>query len=272
MPSVARKGDLHSCPLHGVGTIIQGSPTTTAEGKPVARVGDTVMCPDGSVAVILPNNACVSVDDKRIARKGDLTSHGGIITTGADTVTVADGEVQVLMGKDLAPIKDGKFRLYINSPCINIHKNMHFGNEENNSKERNKIIGIAEILAGGIGEIAGIPEDEAIVGEEIQVASTKLIKDGVTKVRGTRTKNRLPDGKGNNIGPKNGKLEKRNPQTNELQQTRIYDSNGKPIKNIDYGHDHNGAGDPHVHDWYYPSPQSPNPVRGSARPLQPGDD
>lgn len=85
--------------------------------------------------------------------------------------------------------------------------------------------------------------------------------------KGTRTKNRLPEGRGNDLGPKNDKLERRNPETGELQQTRWYDDKGKPKKDIDYGHDHNGSGDPHVHVWEYKNPQSPNPSRMDASPL-----
>ncbi|EMA3642217.1 hypothetical protein U2T78_002963 [Providencia stuartii] len=38
----------------------------------------------------------------------------------------------------------------------------------------------------------------------------------------------------------------KNPETNKLQQVSKDDSEGKPVKDIDYGHDH-GAEDPHVH-------------------------
>ena len=61
-------------------------------------------------------------------------------------------------------------------------------------------------------------------------------------------------------------MERRDPKTGELIQKRYYDSAGKPLKDIDYGHDH-GAGNPHVHDWDHPSLEAPNPVRGDARPV-----
>ena len=57
----------------------------------------------------------LSIDGKRIARKGDMTSHGGMITTGASSVTVADGDILVVMGHDITSINDGKFRIYIDS-------------------------------------------------------------------------------------------------------------------------------------------------------------
>ena len=88
--------------------------------------------------------------------------------------------------------------------------------------------------------------------------------------KGTRTKNRLPEGRNGDLGPANGMLEKRNPQTGELQQKRFFDENGQPEKDIDFGHDH-GAGDPHAHDWTRQSPQQPNPSRQPGRPLAPGE-
>lgn len=105
-----------------------------------------------------------------------------------------------------------------------------------------------------------------------QAAKAKPMNPKTKQPKGTRTKNRLPEGKGDDLGPKNGTLERRNPETGELQQKRWYDDKGKPKKDIDYGHDHNGSGDPHVHDWEYKNPQSPNPSRNDGRPLKPGEE
>jgi len=43
---VARKGDLHSCPIkgHGVTPITSGSDSVLVEGQPAARIGDSVGC------------------------------------------------------------------------------------------------------------------------------------------------------------------------------------------------------------------------------------
>lgn len=60
--------------------------------------------------------------------------------------------------------------------------------------------------------------------------------------------------------------EKRDSSGNLIQQ-RYYGSDGRAIKNIDFGHDHTGVGDPHAHDWDW----SKKPARGSARPLKPGE-
>ncbi|MCE5313996.1 MAG: PAAR domain-containing protein [Armatimonadota bacterium] len=42
--AAARKGDLHSCPRHGVTAIVSGSDTIIIEGQPAARVGDKTAC------------------------------------------------------------------------------------------------------------------------------------------------------------------------------------------------------------------------------------
>ena len=80
-------------------------------------------------------------------------------------------------------------------------------------------------------------------------------------------KSRLPEGsKTGKFGPANGKLTQTNTQTGKLIQIRTYDANGNPIKDIDWGHDH-GSGDPHAHDWKYPSAQAKNKTRSDGRAL-----
>lgn len=43
---IARKGDMHSCPIpgHGVTPIVTGSAVWKCEGSPIARQGDTCGC------------------------------------------------------------------------------------------------------------------------------------------------------------------------------------------------------------------------------------
>ncbi|APX70542.1 MULTISPECIES: PAAR domain-containing protein [unclassified Brucella] len=43
---IARKGDLHSCPIpgHGVTAIVSGAGKYQCEGAPIAREGDTCGC------------------------------------------------------------------------------------------------------------------------------------------------------------------------------------------------------------------------------------
>ncbi len=50
-------------------------------------------------------------------------------------------------------------------------------------------------------------------------------------------------------------------------QRRYYGADGRARKNIDYGHDHTGVGDPHVHDWDW----AKTPPRQPARALNPGE-
>jgi len=45
--------------------------------------------------------------------------------------------------------------------------------------------------------------------------------------------------------------------------------NGEAVTDYDYGHDHNGQGDPHAHDWGVDS--NGKPVRGPARAPKPGE-
>ena len=57
-PPIARIGDLHACPIHGVNCIVTGSPTTSDNGPPVARIGD--MCACG--AAIVSGSPTTTVD------------------------------------------------------------------------------------------------------------------------------------------------------------------------------------------------------------------
>jgi uncharacterized protein RhaS with RHS repeats len=85
-------------------------------------------------------------------------------------------------------------------------------------------------------------------------------------------KSRLPEGsRTGDFGPKDGVLLKRNKQTGEIIQIRTYDSDGNPVKDIDFGHDH-GMGDPHAHDWNKPEEGAPNKKRGEGRVLDAADD
>lgn len=52
-------------------------------------------------------------------------------------------------------------------------------------------------------------------------------------------------------------------------QVRWYGPDGKPIKDIDWDHDH-GQGVPHVHDWDRDA--DGKPTRGTGRPFDPTKD
>ena len=193
----ARVGDSHDCPLHGKGEIITGSPTTKLQDSPAARVGDEIRCPDGSIATILENNSCVLIDGQRAARVGDKTSHGGEITSGADTITFADGAIQLCLGEDTAPLGDGKFRIYMNSPNINIGRNFHVGNDDGDGEVGESAVAAA--ATGGAGltdalfdlgqgilmEAVGAGLDATGVGAGVGIAMNiagayKIVKAGKT--------------------------------------------------------------------------------------------
>ena len=67
-------------------------------------------------------------------------------------------------------------------------------------------------------------------------------------------------------GTPGGVAEKRD-GNGDLIQKRHYGSDGRAVKNIDYGHDHTGVGDPHAHDWDW----TKDPPRQPARALKPGE-
>lgn len=81
MPPVARIGDTGS---HG-GTIITGSPTGKADGRPIARMGDTYNCPIHGPNPIAAGSPKYSMDGRKVARIGDITQCGAVITSGSPT-------------------------------------------------------------------------------------------------------------------------------------------------------------------------------------------
>ena len=69
-------------------------------------------------------------------------------------------------------------------------------------------------------------------------------------------------------GPPHGSLDLRDDRGN-LVQRRYFGEDGRASKNVDFGHDHTGVGDPHVHDWDWTltTPrQAPRPVRQDEQP------
>jgi len=94
MPSAARVGDMHTCPLvngtvpHVGGPVIPpGGPTVMIAGMPAARVGDQLTC-TGPPDTIAQGSATVMIGGKPAARMGDSTAHGGAITLGCPTVNI----------------------------------------------------------------------------------------------------------------------------------------------------------------------------------------
>jgi uncharacterized Zn-binding protein involved in type VI secretion len=94
MPSAARIGDMHTCPMvtgtvpHVGGPVLPaGCPTVLIAGQPAARVGDSAVC-SGPPDTIVSGSATVKIGGSPAARVGDSTAHGGSITLGAPTVLI----------------------------------------------------------------------------------------------------------------------------------------------------------------------------------------
>jgi uncharacterized Zn-binding protein involved in type VI secretion len=94
MPSAARVGDLHVCPMtsgpvpHVGGPVLPpGCATVLIGGQPAARAGDMAVCtgPPDSIAL---GSATVLIGGQPAARMGDMTAHGGTIALGCPTVQI----------------------------------------------------------------------------------------------------------------------------------------------------------------------------------------
>ena len=79
MKPIARIGDQHVCPRHGVNVIISGS-IQLLDGKQIATVGDTTACG----GIIVSGSNSTTINGKQIAVIGSKTSCGGTITTGSE--------------------------------------------------------------------------------------------------------------------------------------------------------------------------------------------
>ena len=94
MPSAARVGDMHVCPLvtgvvpHVGGQVLPpGCPTVMIGGMPAARVGDMLTC-TGPPDTIAMGSATVMIGGMAAARMGDSTAHGGSIILGSPMVNI----------------------------------------------------------------------------------------------------------------------------------------------------------------------------------------
>lgn len=93
MPNAARIGDMHTCPMvtgtqpHVGGPICTGEPTVSTCFMYQARVTDQAICL-GPTDVITKGSLTVIVTKMQAARIKDATVHGGVIVTGAPTVTI----------------------------------------------------------------------------------------------------------------------------------------------------------------------------------------
>jgi hypothetical protein len=64
-----------------------------------------------------------------------------------------------------------------------------------------------------------------------------------------------------------GSTAEKRDETGKLIQKRYYGKDGRATKNIDYGHDYTGVGDPHAHDWDW----TKTPPRQPPRTLKSGE-
>ncbi len=94
MPSAARAGDMHVCPMvtgtvpHVGGPALPpGAPTVLIGGMPALRVGDMLTCV-GPPDTVLAGSGTVLIANMPAARLGDSTAHGGSIVAGCPTVMI----------------------------------------------------------------------------------------------------------------------------------------------------------------------------------------
>ncbi|MFK7942900.1 MAG: PAAR domain-containing protein [Paracoccaceae bacterium] len=84
MKPVARLGDLHKCPWHGVTPLISTS-QSTVEGRSVARLGDKAACG----ATIIEGSSVSTTDGRPTAYLGCKSDHGGEIISASSKARVA---------------------------------------------------------------------------------------------------------------------------------------------------------------------------------------
>lgn len=94
MPSAARTGDMHVCPMvtgtvpHVGGPVLPpGAVTVLIGGMSAACVGDMLTC-TGPPDTIAAGSSSVLICGKPAARMGDSTTHGGSIIAGCPTVII----------------------------------------------------------------------------------------------------------------------------------------------------------------------------------------
>src|SRR5262245_25183623 len=95
MPSAARLGDNHTCPMvtgqvpHVGGPLTAGAATVMIANQPAARVSDMATCA-GPPDAIVQGSGTVLIANMQAARVGDSTAHGGVIIAGCSTVQIGD--------------------------------------------------------------------------------------------------------------------------------------------------------------------------------------
>lgn len=84
MKPLARLGDKHKCPMHGLNAIVSVATSSTCDSRPIATVGDKTACG----AVIVTGSSACYIDGRQAAYIGSATSHGGEIIEGSPVAKV----------------------------------------------------------------------------------------------------------------------------------------------------------------------------------------
>lgn len=99
MKPAARTSDMHVCPMQTPGTppiphvggpiLPPGEPTVLINGLPPALVGSMAVCVGPPDSVVVGSFTCLA-GGKPMARLGDQTAHGGTISVGSPNVMIGD--------------------------------------------------------------------------------------------------------------------------------------------------------------------------------------
>lgn len=100
MPPIARRDDLHICPVvdpppsnnpHLVGKITGPCASTVlVDNRPIALVDDLVACQHTYPSTIVQGSMTVFCEHKAVVRVGDMSNHGGVVFTGSNTLMIND--------------------------------------------------------------------------------------------------------------------------------------------------------------------------------------
>lgn len=83
----ATLGDLHSCPIHRGGPILDpGQAHVRLNGVPIAVEGGACLCGSSRSDGLAIGSPTIRIDGKGVMRMGDTTAHGGKITTGKSSI------------------------------------------------------------------------------------------------------------------------------------------------------------------------------------------
>lgn len=86
---IATLGDMHSCPRHRGGPVVQaGQSHVKLNGIPFAVQGGSCLCNSSRSDGLASGASRVRINGQQVMRIGDSTSHGGRITTGKSGVTI----------------------------------------------------------------------------------------------------------------------------------------------------------------------------------------